>query len=115
MFTLRELLVFAFISRLLVFPFELLSKKHYKYRFPSCDDLYEYMIVLVATRIIVVLTGLGMPRVFVSASDEAFKNAVVEEIHSVLRMTTSDRRTVAVGLSGLSINWVIFCVLIPLI
>ncbi|KAL5107976.1 6-phosphogluconolactonase [Taenia crassiceps] len=41
-----------------------------------------------------------MPHVLVNASDEAFKNAVVEEIHLVLRMTTSDRRTVAVGLSG---------------
>ncbi|EUB62640.1 6-phosphogluconolactonase [Echinococcus granulosus] len=44
--------------------------------------------------------GLGMPRVFVSASEEAFKNAVVDEIYSVLRTTTSDRRIVSVGLSG---------------
>ncbi|VDM18432.1 unnamed protein product [Hydatigera taeniaeformis] len=41
-----------------------------------------------------------MDRVCVSVSDEAFKKSIVGEIHSVLRMTTSKQKNVAVGLSG---------------
>ncbi|KAM3186674.1 hypothetical protein ACTXT7_003814 [Hymenolepis weldensis] len=43
---------------------------------------------------------IEMSRIFVNATVEELKKAVVEEIHSVLLKTTTEKRNISIGLSG---------------
>lgn len=42
-----------------------------------------------------------MSRIFVNATVEELKKAAVEEIHSVLLKTTTEKRNISIGLSGI--------------